>query len=367
MKVLCFIDDLRSGGAQRQLMVLARDFKKDGHEVHVFFYVPHFYYGEFLKEHDIPFTYIKTDSAFSRLFKIRSVIRKLNPDVVIAFMAAPAMIAEFAGLPFKRWKLIVGERSADPKILKEPRSRFIRFTHFLADYIVSNSRSNINIILKVNPYLPKRKLRIIYNSLDLDKFKPSPEYVFRGDGVLKVIVPATYRKLKNIIGLIEAIALLDGEQRKGLRIDWFGEKNYDTHFDNVLRDAELLIEKYDLGKTIILNDVEKDIAGKMVHYDAVGLFSVYEGLPNAVCEGMACGKVVISSSVSDIPDFIHHGQNGFLCDPHDIYSMKKAFEDALAIGPNQLKQMGSHNRTYAEENFDGKKVYKQYLNLIKEN
>jgi glycosyltransferase involved in cell wall biosynthesis len=365
MKILCFIDDLRSGGAQRQLMVLARDFKRDGHEVHVFFYVPHFYYAEFLKEHGIPYACIEAKSPFDRLFNIRRAIRNLKPDAIIAFMAAPSMIAEFAGFPFRNWKLIVGERSADPKILREPRSRFIRFTHLLADYIVSNSQSNIDIILKVNPLIPRKKIKIIYNSLDLQKFIPDPNFRFRADGKLRIIVPATYRKLKNILGLIEAVSLLDDTSKEKLQIDWFGEKNYDTHFDNVLRDAETLIEKYSLQNTIRLFDVERNIAEKMKQYDAVGLFSVYEGLPNVVCEGMACGKVIIASSVSDLPLFIHHGKNGFLCNPNDVNDIKRALVDILKTNENTMQQIAILNRKYAEENFDSDKVYSSYYNLIK--
>src|SRR5690606_23179675 len=46
--------------------------------------------------------------------------------------------------------------------------------------------------------------------------------------------------------------------------------------------------------------------------DVLILTSAFEGLPVVVMQMMAYGKVVLSTAVSGIPDYIKHEQNGLL-------------------------------------------------------
>jgi glycosyltransferase involved in cell wall biosynthesis len=346
------------------LLALARDFKLAGHEVHVLFYFPHFYYAGFLRNHDIPYRFIPEKSVLGRLVKMRRAIRKLNPDGVIAFLPPAAVIAEFASLPFRSWSLIVGERGAPPRMVKDPRAVLMRLTHLLADYVVSNSAANMALVKRANPFLPSRRLRLIYNSLDLSEFSPDPSYEYKRSGVLSIIVPATYRRLKNILRLIEAVIMLPDSYKARLQISWFGEKRYDTHQDNVLRDAEELIESSGLQGVFVLNDLDPDMGVRMRQFDAVGLFSEYEGLPNAICEGMACGKPIVASAVGDLGLFIKPSVNGFLCDPYDVESISAALCSLIDATCDQLREMGGRNREFAEENFDKNCIRRQYLELL---
>lgn len=52
--------------------------------------------------------------------------------------------------------------------------------------------------------------------------------------------------------------------------------------------------------------------------DIVALNSYAEGMPNAVVEGIACGRPILASNVGGIPDVAPHGKAGLLVDPHDI-------------------------------------------------
>jgi len=54
MKLLFVIDNLGSGGAQRQMINLARELKTRGHHVEFFVYYPHDHYLPLLDEVGIP-------------------------------------------------------------------------------------------------------------------------------------------------------------------------------------------------------------------------------------------------------------------------------------------------------------------------
>ena len=365
MKILFFIDDLGSGGAQRQLVNLAIQISTLGNDVDVLSYSGNNYYRELLEQSGISCKLVEEKRAVSRLLKVRREIRNGNYKAVIAFLGVPVFIAELAGLPFRRWKMIAGERSANPVIARSLKSRFMRLFHFSADYVVSNSYANQELVKKVNPFLASAKLKVIYNTIDLEKFRPAEDFQFMQDNKLNIVVPASYRRLKNLTGLIEAVNLLRDEEKSGLQIDWYGDKTPNKHPQFVLPEAEALIEKYRLHKVIALNDVEPAIENIIRQADAIGLFSFFEGLPNTVCEGMACGKPVIASAVSDVPLLIEDQTGGILCDPVDVSSITGALRSMLNCSPEKMQQMGQYNREKAEKLFDENKIVEEYLQLIK--
>lgn len=365
MNILFFIDDLASGGAQRQLVNLALEFKAKNNEVTVLYYASKDFYKPLLLEHGIYVKNIHLVNPFKRIVGIRKFIREHNYDVVITFLGIPAFIAELAGLPFRKWQLIIGERSTNPKILKSVKSRFIRLFHVFADYIVSNSFANEAVVKKVNPFLSKSKLCIIYNAIDLKKFRPPEQYDFKENSVLKIIVPASYRKLKNLLGLIEAVRQLTKEEKEHLKINWYGDKSPTDNPDFILHKAEALIKSYELEKIFSLNDVVQDIQLSIQEADAVGLFSYFEGLPNAVCEGMACGKPIIATAVSDVPLLVTNNKNGMLCNAEDISSIANALRYFIESSSSTLKSMGQISRKRAEQLFDKEIITQQYLNLVR--
>ena len=59
------------------------------------------------------------------------------------------------------------------------------------------------------------------------------------------------------------------------------------------------------------------------------LTSAYEGLPIAVMEMMAHGKVVVSTAVDGIPDYITNGENGFLLENNT--DENKIIEEGISV------------------------------------
>src|SRR5690554_3879011 len=146
MKILCIIDSLGSGGAQRQLVELAKGFKEKGHEVSFLTYHDINFFKSELDNQDIPVKTIVEPNYVKRLFKIRKAIRRNEPDAVLSFLEAANFMATLAGFPYRKWKLVVGERSANPEILTNKKLRFYRKAHFFADYIVANSHKNLELV-----------------------------------------------------------------------------------------------------------------------------------------------------------------------------------------------------------------------------
>ncbi|MDD2637137.1 MAG: glycosyltransferase family 4 protein [Bacteroidales bacterium] len=362
--ILFLIEDLGSGGAQRQMVYLCEGFINIGYKVTILAYYKREFYSEYLTNLGVTIDYIIEKKPIIRIIKFRKQIRSFHPDAVIAFLRTPSILAEIASLPFKKWQLIVGERSSNPAMLNSFKSKFMRFFHLFADYVVANSYSNIEMVRKVNRYLPEDKSKVIYNIIDTDRFSPDPIFKYRKQGKLRIVVPASYRRLKNILGLINAVSLLSIEEQSKIEIHWYGDKTPGMHKDDILNEAILLINKFKLVKIFYFHEVTYLIEKEIQNADAIGLFSFFEGLPNSVCEGMACGKPIIASNVSDVPLLIEDNITGFLFNPKSIDEIRDALKRLLNSNDETLTNMGRLNRQKALTLFSAEKVFPQYLELI---
>ena len=357
MKILCFIDSLGSGGAQRQLVEIAKCLKENGDEVLFLVYHDEPFYNDVLNNLDIPITLIYEKSFFKRILKIRKYIRQQKIDVVISFLEGANFIAELSAFPFKKWKLIVGERSANHRILKSSKLILYRWFHFLADYIISNSHENMRLVNKCNPLLLKSKQKVIYNLMDFDFWKMESG-VQNDSGKTTMVVAASHHYLKNALGMIEAINRLPEDLKRKLLVEWYGGKRGDGSYEEV----ENLISNYQLQDYIKLYPETKNIKEKMLNSDVVGLFSFHEGLPNVVCEAMMLGKPVMASKVSDIPILIK--EESLLFDPNIIDEISKTFEHLICLDSKKLKEIGLKNRDNAVEFFSRGKIVSQLKEII---
>jgi glycosyltransferase involved in cell wall biosynthesis len=364
VKILCLIDSLGSGGAQRQLATLAVGLKKRGHQVRFLVYHPHDHFLPLLQAAEIPCHVIASCSYSRRVLGIRRILRQGWQDVVLAFLEGPSLYAELACIPKSRWGLVVGERLADPKIMKGLGLRTRHF-HCLADAVVSNSHTN-RIMLEVTfPFLKKR-LSTVYNTVDLKLFRPFSDGIYGSERVdkntLLITVAASYQEKKNMQNVAKALLCLKGCQAfSPIVVNWFGAMPSDN---KAFRQAERFVVENGLSETLRLHPATRDIAAEFSRADAVGLFSFFEGLPNVVCEGMACGKPILLSNVCDAGNLVQDGKNGFMFDPSSPESIAKAFQRLIDLSEMERRQMGAESRRMAERLFSEDVVIERYERIL---
>jgi glycosyltransferase involved in cell wall biosynthesis len=75
-----------------------------------------------------------------------------------------------------------------------------------------------------------------------------------------------------------------------------------------------------------------------------------DGLPNVVLEAMACGRAVIGSRFSGIPEAVANERTGLLVPPGDDESLARAM---LTLARDRLlaARMGHEGRRVVEERF----------------
>jgi len=393
MKILCVIDSLGQGGAQRQLAELAVGFREKGHQVSFLTYHHIPFFNEVVEKAGIPITCIEEKNYLLRLFRMRRFIRRGGYDAVLSFLERASFICEFAGLPHRKWRLVAGERNAGAAVKRKPVMRFFLLFHLFADYVVANSASNIRIIRSLNPLLPASRCRVIYNIVDFDRWKPAvngtPHSEMGRNGSqdirtsddrpgdngsprngsthkrspLRILVAARVDHQKNLKGLTDALTLMDPEELEGIRIDWYGRMPEEEKMDPSTREALEAIRSNGLGKVVRFFPPAPDIEMQISQADAVGLFSFYEGFPNSIIEGMAMGKPAFCSAVSDVPDLLSH-EPELMFDPEDPKSIATSLRHLLGMDPDRLARIGRENERIARKWFHRETIIDEYLELL---
>lgn len=358
-RIICLIDNLGSGGAQRQMVNLAVLLKDYGYDVDFVVYADIGFYEPTLVNKGIPIKKLLARSSIERVISVCSYINKKSPDVVIAFLEVPCFLACVSKMLGGRFKVITTERSAKMHTFRNKRNKFFNWFERYSDAKIGNSENAMKLWESNYPKY-KEKYGVIYNPVLMPQ-ECNENFNYLRDGTLHLVVAASYQELKNPLGVIAAVDLLGKEDRARLRIDWYGRAEVTIGDTKIYDEAVRRIKENGLQDTIVLHGETQDIYSIMQSSDVVGLFSTVEGLPNAICEGMMLGKPIIMTRVSDY-DVLTDG-NGILCDP-DPESIASAFRRLLALSHEELEEMGKMSAEKAKKLFGKESIIRQWVEVI---
>ncbi len=177
----------------------------------------------------------------------------------------------------------------------------------LADGIIVTSDYDIPFIVKyyrLKRKLKKNKIRLIYNSIDIETFK-SISVPKKNKYILFI---GNLYAAKNVMNLIEAFKYIPQ-----FTLDIIGEGH----------DKEKMIkrsEELDLNINFLGLFPNNKLPEILNQYQIFILPSISEGNPKVLLEAMSCGLACIGSNIEGINNIIKHKVNGFLCntDPESI-------------------------------------------------
>jgi glycosyltransferase involved in cell wall biosynthesis len=179
-----------------------------------------------------------------------------------------------------------------------------------------------------------------------------------------MVVAARYEPQKNPSEFIRALALAKEKAPSlPIRLDWYG-RHKSAIEQEVYSEAQQLVERHGLQDRVRLHEESRTITAEYAAADAVALPSLYEGLPNTICEAMAAGRPILMSNVSDAGNLVKNGENGFLFDPSSPQDMTGKLLDFAALGPKERERMGQNSRKMAEWMFDSATVAARYARVL---
>lgn len=363
MRILLVIDSFGSGGAQRQIINLAIVLKKRGHQVEIFNYFPHLdFYRSSLQEEDIVIHDCVKKNKFSILpiFALIKLLMKGDFDVALSYLASPNLYLEIAHLFSWKTKIIVSERSSHLGSGSIPLQKMF---HSLATKVVVNSKSHQTWLLRNHPGI-KSKLSVIYNGVDLESFQlASPSQKRKNE--LRFLAIGRIGPEKNILHV--AHALFQFHQKYGWcpRVDWVGRLDESDGGKKYIKKVSQFLEENTVVKEkLTFMGPRNDVNLLFKEYDALLHPSLYEGLPNVICESLAVGRPVLASNVCDNGILVEDGKRGFLFNPQDPSSMASAINRFNNVDQVYYLEMCQNSRDFAKKSLSLEKMVNAYEALF---
>jgi len=356
--VVFLIEALTTGGAQRQMHELAVRLRAGGDRVslvtyHLEPYEHREHFRQGFEDAGVPVTTIELRPLWRGLPALRRAVRRLEPDVLVAFLWRPSLLAELIGLPRRRFAVVVSERTGRT----EPAAGWARLRlgmHLLADAVVVNSAALERYVAAGVPRLRHGgRLRRITNGVDLDRFSPGPAPPVRPQ--LSILAVGRFRPEKNFDGLLAAVEQV---RRDGVdaTVDWYGNAFFSGDAPTERSGPYLAfldaLAQGDRASWFRLHPPTDDIVPLYRDADVVCLPSLVESFPNVVCEALACGRPVLASRISDVPTLVRDGESGWLFDPRAPADIAAAIARFDRLDPEQRAAMGRAGRATAERLLD---------------
>ncbi len=249
----------------------------------------------------------------SVLSAVRRIQNNFDFDVIDAHYVYPDGFAGvLLGQCFRK-PVVVSARGTDINLFQKfPLiRRLLQYALHRAHQAIAVSQSLGEEILRLG--ISEKKLTVIPNGVDIEKFCPAPKEQARKKISLplnnKIILSVGHlTSNKGFDLLVKALKILSGESREeDLRLVIVGE-------GSTRKELEQLISSLQL-------DGRVHLVGAIPHqelylwYSAADLFclaSAKEGWPNVLLESLACGTPVVATDTGGIPEIIRSDTVGLL-------------------------------------------------------
>lgn len=204
------------------------------------------------------------------------------------------------------------------------------------------------------------KIFIIQNGVDLPKYKlhVNGEILLqnlgfhRGDKILTVV--GMLKEQKGHRYLIDAVAMFIS-RFANLQILIIGDGDLRSQLENQVVGLNLCNNIHFLG-------IRDDVPQLLAISDFFVLPSLWEGLPMALVEAMACSLPIIATRVSGSQEVIVHGETGLLVPPGNSKNLARAIIRLLS-NPSDAEKMGEAARKHVEIFYNAQKQAQEHLNL----
>lgn len=204
--------------------------------------------------------------------------------------------------------------------------------------------------LTVKEFSIHRDIRVIHNFVD-------PARYWTDSSDEKVVTHVSnFRELKRIPDVIKTFCKISGKIPAKLYLVGDGPE---------IPMAEEIVKKCNIqDRTTFFGNV-RSVEEILAHTDVFLLPSELESFGLAALEAMASSVPVIATRVGGLPEFITHGEDGFLCELGDVEQMAAHAIDILS-DESFRREIGQNARKTVEKRFTNRIVVPQYEQYYEE-
>ena len=355
MKILCVVDHFGSGGAQRQMVNLALGLQGRGHEVEFFVYFPdQRFFRPQVEAAGIVVHAVTKGRGFSPkvVLALFRILRTGGHDAAISFLGTPNIYLEMARLPLRHLAVVASERSSNRGDRNPLRAWLARNWHRNADAVVANSEAHSAWLRSHHAWL-RDKVTTIRNGTDIARFE-RPFVPPTEPKAMRLLAVGRIGPEKNVRRLIAALRRFHANNGWAPAVTWVGRRaDHDEAGRSYLRavDADMADPgQADHPVAIDFLGERSDVPDLLGTHHGLIHPSLYEGLPNVICEALAAGRPVVASNISDVAILVEEGRRGFLFDPEQETSILHAMQRLAALDQQQWLSFSRDSASYAANN-----------------
>jgi len=270
-----------------------------------------------------------------------TILKEEKPDIVHSHLSFAtrfaAVLAKVAGVP----KVI------ETAHIREAWRKGIKKAYFIDRFFCRFVDKVIAVSAAVKGYLiaekkiPTRKVEVIRNGVDTERFKPFESTNGKKEfciGVIGRLEPQKGHKY-----FLEAVSMLDGkfDNTKFLIV---GEGSLREELQHKCQELKIDDRVEFLG-------FKKDMVSVFGDLDLIVLPSLYEGLPLVALEAGAMGKAIIVTNVDGSPEVVINNKTGFIVPSKNSAALKNAVETFLN-NRNLAAEFGENSRKHIKKEFE---------------
>lgn len=348
MNIAYVISGLGIGGAEKQILALARVLIARGHCVTIVSMTG-------VSRHQIDdcdrVTLIELNEpknlvGISRVaFKLAAILREGQFDVVHTHMFHANILVRLIRC-FCRCNVLVSSVHSNIEG-GWLRTAMYRLTDRLTDFTTNVSISAVNRYIKIKA-ASKDKIGVVYNGIDTSVFRKNIDarQTLRNSlGVepdrLLILAVGRLTKAKDYPTLIDAFSLVCRSNSKAMLLI-AGE-------GTLLSDLERLVRLHGVSDRVAFLGVRHDIPELMNASDIFVLSSQWEGFGLVVAEAMATELPVVATSTGGIPEVVGHAGN--LVPPQNSALLAREILALATLPRSQRDDIGRISRQRVEQHF----------------
>lgn len=353
MNIVCIGYLHGSGGAERQIIMLANEMSRRGHNVALVVLAENnvrYAIDEKVKIYDLSSCEKGNNTIIKRFLALKRCLCELKPDITVNFWLQSAYFA--VCIPQKYTGKIIYSERGDPGdkeysgllgIIRKICFKFVDGFVFQSRGAQHYFKQNI------------RERSIVINNAvtgDVYKFK-SPSY----NRQKRIVTVGRLSEQKNQKIIINAFAEIHDKIPDYILEIW-GE-------GNLKDELHTQIKKLNMSHKVFLKGTSRDILDKIYDASLFVLSSNYEGMPNALMEAMCIGIPCISTDCKPggAREIICHGVSGIIVPIEDQKELAKAM---LLVRDENLTRFYVSNGWNQREKFSSKIVYTIWESFLRE-
>lgn len=346
---LLFVSYLHGfGGAEKQIIMLANEMAKLGHEVHLFSLSennPCYPIDEkvnYFFQIDVHSNRIL--NIMDRYVALKKAIKKIEPELIIHFNMQSAYMCAFMGGSIAQ-NTIYAERG-DPY-----DKEYSGLLGHLRKYMSKRIGGFVFQTKGAQDFFPdyvKQKSVVINNPVFINM-----ENIENRKAIEKKIVNVgRLHEQKNQKLLIRAMKLLPSEYDEYI-LEIYGEGELRSELED-------LIDELELSNCVKLLGTYEDVVDRIKNAAVFVLSSDFEGMPNALAEAMALGIPCISTDCrpGGARALINSGENGIIVPVNDAEKLAGAISAILS--DRELQNKFSKNAIKRMKELTPDKIYRKW-------